>query len=89
MNLKKYSYSDVILLQWPTCPLGYPLSYSIPCCSVQASFFITKVERYKSSLFNLSVMGFSHRRSQGGPKGPCLPQIFRKDSHFVLSTAFF
>jgi len=39
MNLKKHAYSDVILLQWPTCPRWLNLSYSIPCCSVQVIFY--------------------------------------------------
>jgi len=30
-----------------------------------------------------------HRRSQGGPKGPWPPQMFKKYSHFVLGEAFF
>jgi len=37
MNLKKYSPSDVILLQWPTCLLGFRLcskEYLVVLCSV-------------------------------------------------------
>jgi len=30
-----------------------------------------------------------HRCSQWGPKGPCLPENFKKYSHFVLWEAFF
>ena len=42
LNLKKYAQSDVISLQWPTCPPTVTLlSYSI-LCSVQC--FIAKVE---------------------------------------------
>jgi len=59
MNLKKYSYCDAILLQWPTCPRWLPpvLQYTLLFCT--GFFFIAKVELYKISLFILSVIGFS------------------------------
>jgi len=37
-----------------------------------------------SRVVALLVMQSLYRRSQGGPKGTCPPQIIRKYSHFVL-----
>ena len=47
---------------------------------VQGFFILIVGETWGNTDFSTST----HRRSQGGPKRPCPPKIFRKYSHFVF-----
>ena len=64
-----------VSVEWSRCPgsMGRRARDS-----VVVWFFATKLSRLDA------CEDWKQRRSQGRPKGPWSPQIFRKDSHFVL-----